>query len=74
MAATWIKYKNNENATMIFMLDHATHFRHVAAGDESFIEVYAEGAMHSILQLTDPQAYQAVISFIAMTTGYTLES
>jgi hypothetical protein len=74
MASTWIKYKNNENATMIFMLDHATHFRHVADGDESFVEVYAEGTMHSILQLTDREAYRTVINYIAMTTGYTLES
>ena len=50
MAATWLKYQNNDNATVIFNLDHATHFRHVAAGDELFVEVYADGTMHSILQ------------------------
>ena len=73
MAATWIKYKNNENATVIFMLDHATHFRHIADREESFIEIYAEGTMHSILKLSDPEAYSAVMNFIAMTTGYQLQ-
>ena len=72
--ATWLKYKNNDNATMIFNLDHTTHFRHVAAGDESFIEVYADDTMHSVMLLTDPEAYRTVMSFLAMTTGYTLES
>ncbi len=73
MAATWLKYQNNENASVIFNLDHATHFRHVTAGDESFVEVYANGTMHSILRLTDPNAYETAINYIAITTSYKLE-
>ena len=73
MAATWLKYQNNENATAIFNLDHATHFRHVAAGDESFVEVYADGTMHSIMKLTDAEAYQVAMNYIALTTSYKLE-
>ncbi len=73
MAATWIKYKNNDNATMIFNLDQATHFRHVGTGEESFFEVYTNGATHSILRLTDKEAYTVVLNYIAMTTGYKLE-
>ncbi len=72
--ATWIKFQNNENATEIFDIDRATHFRHVAANDESFIEVHADGAIHSIMHLTDPQAYEAVMNFVAATTGYSLGS
>ncbi len=74
MSATWLKFKNNDNATVIFNLDHATHFRHIADGGESFVEVYADGAMHSIMRLTDPEAYQVVMNYIAMTTSYKLES
>ena len=73
MASTWLKYKNNENATVIFNLDHATHFRHVSSGDESFVEVYADETMHSILKLTDPGAYETAMAYIAMTTSYKLE-
>lgn len=72
--ATWMRYKNNDNATVIFDLDRATHFRHVAAHDESFIEVYVEGTMHSVMLLTDPEAYREVTRFVAMTTGYELTS
>ncbi|MCC6804341.1 MAG: hypothetical protein IT319_15775 [Anaerolineae bacterium] len=74
MAGTWLKYKNNDNAAVIFNLDRATHFRHIADGDESFVEVYAEGTMHSIMRLTDPEAYRVTMNYIAMTTGYTLEA
>jgi hypothetical protein len=74
MAATWIKYKNSDSATVIFNLDHATSFRHIADGDGSFVEVYADGAMHSVMQLTDPEAYRVVMNYVAMTTGYKLES
>jgi len=73
MAATWLKYQNSENATVIFNLDRATSFRHVAAGNESFVEVYADGTTHSILRLTDPLAYQAAMNYIAMTTTYKLD-
>lgn len=73
MAGTWLKYKNNDNAGVIFNLDHATYFRHVADGDELFVEVYADGTMHSIMRLTDPEAYRVAMNYIAMTTGYTLE-
>ena len=59
--------------SVIFNLDLATHFRHISAGDESFIEVFAEGAMHSIMRLTDPDAYQVVMNYVAETTGYKLE-
>lgn len=74
MAATWIKYQNNDSATVIFNLDRATHFRHIASGQESFVEVYADGTMHSIMRLTDPEAYRAVMSYVAITTGYKLDS
>ncbi len=74
MAATWIKYKNNDNATVIFNLDRATHYRHIADGDGSFIEVYADGTMHSIMKLTDPESYRTVMNYVAMTTNYKLES
>jgi hypothetical protein len=73
MAATWLKYQNSENATVIFNLDRATSFRHVASGDESFVEVYADDTMHSILRLTDPLAYTAVMNYVAITTGYKLD-
>jgi len=73
MASTWLKYQNNENATVIFNLDHSTHFRHVTAGNESFVEIYADGTMHSILQLTDPKAYEVAMAYIAMTTTYKLD-
>ena len=69
-----MKYKNNESATVIFNLDRATHFRHIADRQESFVEVFADGAIHSILQLTDPDAYRVAMNYIAMTTGYKLES
>jgi hypothetical protein len=73
MAGTWLKYKNNDNATVIFNLDHMTHIRHIADGGESFVEVYADGTMHSIMRLTDPEAYRVTMNYVAMTTGYTLE-
>lgn len=73
MAATWIKYKNNDNATVVFNLDQATHFRHVSAGEESFVEVYVNQIMHSVLRLTDKEAYNAVVGYVAMTTGHQLE-
>ncbi len=73
MPATWIKYKSSDSATVIFNLDRATHFRHIAGGTDSFLEVYAEGTMHSIMQVTDPEAYRTVMSYIAMTTGYKLD-
>lgn len=71
--ATWIKFRNNDNATEIIDLDRATHFRHVSANDESFIEVHVGSTIHSIMKLTDPDAYQAISSYIAQTTGYTLD-
>jgi hypothetical protein len=73
MAATWLKYKNSENATIIFNLDRVTHFRHIADGDASFLEVFADGTMHNILRLTDPEAYQTAMNYMTMTTGYKLE-
>ncbi len=73
MAATWLKYKNNDNATVIFNLDQATHFRHVGSGEESFIEVYVGDTLHSILRLTDKEAYAVAMNYVAMTTGYKLE-
>jgi hypothetical protein len=73
MAATWLKYKNSENATVIFNLDRASHFRHIADGDSSFLEVFADGTVHNILRLTDPEAYQVAMNYMAMTTGYKLE-
>ncbi len=71
--ATWIKYKSSDNATMIFDINHAAYFRHVAAGTESFFEVQAEGVNHTVMRLTDPDAYRAVANYIAMTTSYKLE-
>lgn len=71
--ATWIKYKNSDNATVIFDINRAASFRHVASGSESFFEVQAEGLTHTVMRLTDPEAYRAIANYIAMTTGYTLE-
>jgi hypothetical protein len=73
MAATWLKYKNNDNATIIFNLDHATHFRHIAEHEMSFLEVFADGTMHNILRLTDPEAYRTAMEYMAITTGYKIE-
>jgi len=73
MRGTWLRYKNNDNASVIFNLDLATHFRYISAGDESFIEVFAEGTMHSIMKLTDPDAYRVVMNYVTETTGYKLE-
>ena len=73
MPATWIKYQNNDNATVIFNLDQATHFRHIAGGEESFVEIFTASAKHSIMKLTDPIAYRTVMNYIAMTTTYKLE-
>lgn len=73
MAATWLKYKNNDNATVIFNLDQATHFRHVGSGEDAFIEVYVGTTLHSIMRLTDRAAYAVVLNYIAMTTGFQLE-
>jgi hypothetical protein len=73
MAATWIKYKSSDNATVIFNLDQATHFRHLANGEESFVEVYVNQTLHSVLRLTDKEAYTTILNYLAMTTGYTLE-
>ena len=71
--ATWIKYKSSDNATVIFDINRAAHFRHIAAGQESFFEVLAEGTAHTVMRLTDPEAYRAIANYVAMTTGYTLE-
>jgi hypothetical protein len=73
MAATWLKYKNSDNATIIFNLDRATSYRHISDHDASFLEVFADGTMHSILRLTDPEAYQIAMNYMAMTTGYKLD-
>lgn len=73
MAANWLKYKNNDNATIIFDLDRATHYRHIADGASSFLEVFADGTMHSILRLTDPVAYDAAMNHVKDTTGFTIE-
>jgi hypothetical protein len=69
----WIKYKNAENITEIFDLDHSTRFRHVEEGDSSFIEVHTANAVHTIMWITDKDAYHKVIEHIKKTTGYTLE-
>jgi hypothetical protein len=72
MTSTWIKYRNSENVTIIFNLQGATRFRHYDSGSESYIEVMANGEVHSVLLSTDPRAYQDVLDYIKRTTSYDL--
>jgi hypothetical protein len=72
MTTHWISYKNSENVTIIFNLERAARFRHYDSGNESYVEVLAEGEAHSILLSTDPGAYQDVLDYIKRTTGYEL--
>ncbi len=71
--AAWIKYKNADNISEIFDLEHATRFRHVEEGDSTFIEIHADGAVHTIMWMTDKEAFHKVLEFIKKTTGFTLE-
>lgn len=71
--ATWIKYKNADNITEIFNIDQATRFRHVEEGDSTFIEVHANGAVHTVMWMTDKEAFHNILEHIKQATGYTLE-
>lgn len=71
--ATWVKYKNADNITEIFNIDLATRFRHVEEGDSTFIEIHAGGTVHTIMWMTDKEAFHKVLDHIKQTTGYTLE-
>ena len=71
--ASWIKYKNAENITEIFDLDQATRFRHVEEGDSTFIEIHAAGTVHTILWMTDKEAFHNALEYVKKTTGFTLE-
>jgi hypothetical protein len=71
--ASWVKYKNADNITEIFDLDHATRFRHVEEGNSTFIEIHAAGAVHTVLWMTDKDAYHNILAYIKKATGFTLE-
>lgn len=72
MQGTWIKYTPSDNTTEIFNLDNATRFRHVESPNEAFIEVHANGAVHMITRINDPEAYQIVLRYIEQKTGFVL--
>jgi hypothetical protein len=69
---TWIKYTPSDNTTEIFNLAASTRFRHVLNSNEAFVEVHADGAVHMITRITDPEAYQIVLRYIQQTTGFEL--
>lgn len=71
--ATWIKYKNAENITEIFNIDLASRFRHVEEGDSTFIEVHADGTVHTVMWMTDKEAFHAILDYIRTATGIALE-
>ncbi len=71
--AAWIQYKNADNITEIFNLDQATRFRHVEEGDSSYIEVHTVNAVHTIMWMTDKEAFHKVIEYIKNATGIALE-
>ncbi|MDX2161261.1 MAG: hypothetical protein SF162_08060 [bacterium] len=71
--AKWMKYKNADNITEIFDIDQATRFRHVEEGDSTFIEIHAAGAVHTIMWLTDKEAFHKILEHIRTATGFALE-
>ncbi len=71
--ASWVQYKNAENITEIFNLDNATRFRHVEEGDSTFIEIHAAGSVHTVMWITDKDAFHKVLEFVKQSTGFTLE-
>jgi hypothetical protein len=72
MGKNWIRYSNGDNVTVILNLDRSGRFRHCESGHESYVEVLADGEIHSILLSTDPGAYQDVLDYIKRTTGIEL--
>ncbi len=68
----WIQYRTSDTTIELFDITRAFRFRHVDDHNESFVEVHADGVTHSITKLTDPEAYQAVLKYIADTTGVAL--
>lgn len=72
MVSHWVKYNNGDNITVIFNLERAARFRHYDSGSESYVEVLADGEVHSILLSTAPGAYQDVLDYLKKTTGYEL--
>lgn len=70
--AHWIQYRNSDSTIEIFDIERAYRYRHVDDHNESFIEVHADGNTHTITKLTDPEAYQTVLKYIAETTGFAL--
>jgi len=73
MAYNWVKYNNSDNATELFNLERATRFRHIDPGSEPYVEVYADGDVHTIMSTTDPEAYRKVMDYIAQISGYQLD-
>lgn len=71
--ASWMSYKNAANITDIFDLDTATRFRHVEEGDSSFIEIHTPSAVHTVMWITDRDAFHRVIDYVKKTTGISLE-
>ncbi|NDJ63367.1 MAG: hypothetical protein GYB67_19760 [Chloroflexi bacterium] len=72
MPTQWIKFSNSDSSIEIFDISQATHFKHIADGDDSFVEVYTGEVVHTVMSSIDPDAYRAVLDYIAENTGYTL--
>ncbi len=70
MTGTWIKYTPNDSTIEIFNIEHATRFRHVDTPHEAFVEIHADGAVHMITRMVDPEAYQIVLRHLQQITGF----
>lgn len=73
MSINWVRHRTGPTTTVVYNLDQASYFRHVAAGRESVVEFEIQDDKYTIMQSEDPDAYHAVLHYIQQTTGHDLD-